>query len=87
MFTREELPIGSIIQIESGYTYRPEGWVGTGGQTSRPEPTTVSKIIVDEGWWGNYDTRAFNINKNGVSDLTGQTAQARLAFKIWIPKK
>ncbi|MBQ9729337.1 MAG: DUF4886 domain-containing protein, partial [Clostridia bacterium] len=88
MFTRQTLPVGSIIEIAAGYKYRPEGWVGTGVQSSRPENTTKNRIVVDEAWWGNYDRRAFNVSLVDGAALTDATAVAgaKAAFKIWLPK-
>ena len=88
MFTRAELPVGSIIEIDAGYQYRPEGWIGTESQpsASRPASTSVARIVIDEAWWGEFDTRAFNICKKPTADLTGATAAAKAAFRIWLPK-
>ena len=59
-FTREELPAGSIIEIASGWQYRPEGWTYTG---TRPGNVTTLRIVIDEDWWGSYTERAFNISQ------------------------
>jgi hypothetical protein len=85
MFTKAELPVGTVIEIDSGYKYRADGWVGTGVQSSRPEPTSTTRIVITEAWWGSYDTRAFNISNSSVTALT-DTAAAKAAFRIWLPK-
>ena len=87
-FDKSTLPVGSIIEIAEGYTYRPDGWINadpTPG-TLRPEKCTTYRIIVDDAWWGDFTTRAFNVSKIDNSSLEGVTAQAKAAFKIYIPK-
>jgi hypothetical protein len=62
-FTKDTLPVGSLIVLSEGYSYRPEGWLdGTPNTTaSRPANTSERVIEVTEAWWGNYTHRAFNI--------------------------
>jgi len=86
MFDRTTLPIGSVIEIDSGYQYRPDAWIGTGVQPTRPGLVTIYRIVVDEAWWGDYDTRAFNVSKIDTSSLVGIEDQAKAAFRIWLPK-
>ena len=72
--TREDLPIGSVIVVEAGWKYRPEGWVGDKLQSTREAETTRNIVEVTEDWWGNYTYRAFNISKTDNSALTDLTA-------------
>ncbi len=87
-FTREELPVGSIIEIEVGWQYRPEGWKYA---TSRPDNVTTLRIIVDEDWWGSYTERGFNISQlshtiNTHVEITFSTADvASYIFRIYVP--
>ena len=87
-FTREELPVGSIIEIAEGWQYRPEGWNYTG---SRPNNVTVTRIVIDEDWWGSYTERAFNISQvghttNSNKPITLTTDEvANTVFKIIVP--
>lgn len=87
-FTREELPVGSVILIESGWQYRPEAWKTDGVQasSSRPGNTSTSKVVVTAAWWGDYRYRAFNISKQGTPSLKGSEAAAAAALTIYIPK-
>lgn len=88
-FTREELPVGSIIEIAEGWRYRPEGWEYTG---TRPDNVSKVRIIIDEEWWGTYTERAFNISQ--VSHTTSNAAEITLSvdevantiFKIIVPE-
>ena len=88
-FTREELPVGSIIEIASGWQYRPEGWKFA---NSRPGNVTTQRIIIDEDWWGSYSERAFNVSKvthttNNHDEITLTSAEvASTIFKIIVPE-
>jgi len=90
-FDRATLPVGSIIELSSGYSYKPDGWIGTAITEAARRPhdcttTRVSRVIIDDAWWGNFSVRAFNVFKNGKPSLVDETDQAKAAFKIWIPK-
>ena len=60
-FTRETLPVGSIIILKQGesWQYRPDGW----GSTPRPGNVTTETVVVTEAWWGNFTNRVFNLSK------------------------
>ena len=87
-FTREELPVGSIIEITVGWQYRPEGW---NFAESRQDNVTTVRIIIDEDWWGSYTQRGFNISQIGHSTssnmpITLTTEEvANTVFKIYVP--
>ena len=89
-FTKDELPVGTIIEIADGWQYRPEGWIdGKGG--SRPGNTTESRIVVDDAWWGNWTERAFNISKvthstsnNQINTLSTDEIATQV-FRIYVP--
>ena len=67
-FTKNELPVGSLIVCQNGYQYRPEAWVDDTLQATRPDNVSVKYVEVTEAWWGNYKYRAFNISAtNGAS--------------------
>ena len=88
-FTREELPVGSIIEIASGWQYRPEGW---NYATKRPDNVTTLRIVIDEDWWGSYSERGFNISQVGHTTSSNKeitlTADelASTVFKIIVPE-
>ena len=88
-FTKAEIPVGSIIEIADGWTYRPEGWIDSKANSAdtRPAEVTTTRIVIDETWWGEWTMRAFNIRKTDNSDLTGLDSDVADAFKIYIPKK
>lgn len=85
-FTKEELPVGSIIEIKPGYQYRPEGWIDDNPQASRPGNITTQFIEIDEAWWGNYIYRAFNVSKTNGEIITGSIKEASEALSIYVPK-
>ena len=86
-FTKATLPVGSVIELASGWIYRPEGWKNDAKNTadSRPAEVSTAKITIDESWWGEWTTRAFNIRKADNSALTGLSEEVSAAFKIYVP--
>ena len=88
LFTKEDIPVGSVIVLADGWRYRPEAWKNAGAQSSRPGNVTSSMVVVSEAWWADYTNRAFNISKTDGSSLENLTADdINAAFKIYIPKK
>jgi hypothetical protein len=90
-FSKVTLPVGSIIQVASGWQYRPEGWEYD-SNLGRPVNVTTSDVTVTENWWANYSTRAFNISKtthyNGHNDVNTYSTDeiATLVFRILVPE-
>ncbi len=85
-FTRAEIPVGSIIEVDAGYQYRPEAWTDLDTATpSRPDVVSTAQVVVDEAWWGSYQYRAFNVSALNNPDLTGQQEAAVAAFRIYVP--
>lgn len=88
-FTREELPVGSLLVVDSGYQYRPDGWLSGSPRNSlrvRPAKTSKTYVIIDEHWWGNFETRAFNVSATGTNSIFN-AAEAASHFHIYIPKE
>ena len=86
IFTRAELPVGTVIEVDAGYQYRPEGWVDLNTKnTVRPDNVTTSRVVVDEAWWGNYNYRAFNLSKTNLSDVCTNFEESCTHFRIYIP--
>lgn len=87
VFSKAELPDGTLIVQRAGYGYRPEGWVVADQKnTSRPDNTNVQIVEVNDAWWGNFTLRGFNIFKTGVSDLSTIIDEVKESFGIFIPK-
>ena len=83
IFTKDELANGSIIRINSGYQYRPEGWIdlSTSNKT-RPDNVTENLVVVDDAWWGDFTYRAFNVAHNPTSAITKEEG---VNFRIYVP--
>ena len=90
IFTKSDIPAGSLIVLKSGFQYRPEGWVSLSTKNSgnRPGNVTSQLVEVDSAWWGSWNYRAFNVAKAGNPplDAAGQ-AELDSAFFIYVPKK
>ena len=87
IFTREELPVGSVILIKPGWQYRPEGWEADPSAHVRPGNVSAERVDVTEEWWGSYQTRAFNISKQPAESLEGQEEAAKDALKVYVPEE
>lgn len=86
-FSKSELPVGSIIIIEQGWQYRPDGWTTEDKNTGvRPGNVTTEVVEIDEAWWGNYIYRAFNVSSSSAPDLTDKVEEAGAKLKIYVPK-
>lgn len=86
LFMKEDLPTGTVIVIDEGYAYRPEGWktLATYNPTSRPSNTTENIVIVDDEWWGSFTYRAFNLSN--AKNNTPITEEEASHLHIYIPK-
>ena len=90
IFTKSDIPAGSLIVLKSGFQYRPEGWISLSTKNSssnRPGNVTSQLVEVDSAWWGSWNYRAFNVAKAGNPNLDA-AGQAELdeAFFIYVPK-
>ena len=87
LFTKEDIPVGSVIVIASGWQYRPEAWKNQKSYGQRPDNVTTERVTVTEKWWGEYTERAFNLSKKGLPALTGDLSEIDGVFTVYIPKK
>jgi len=81
VFSKAELPVGTLIVNNAGYNYRPEGWVNGAG-VARPATVTTEFVMVNDAWWGDWTERAFNIRVASL-DVTAEETEA--GFKIYVP--
>ena len=88
-FTKEELPVGSIIVIESGYRYRPDGWTSETEKYTgtRPGNVTTQFVEVTEEWWGEFTYRAFNVSLSTGAVIGDKAQDVIAAFNIYVPNK
>ena len=86
MLTEDSIPVGSIITIADNWRYRPEGWVNNAKNSSRADYVTNNTVFVNDAWWGDYTTKAFNITKNPTSFVNDMTADdISEIFQIYVP--
>ena len=90
MFTKSEIPEGSLLVLKSGFQYRPEGWTSLSSKnnsSTRPGNVSSQFVAVTSSWWGNWNYRAFNLAKLGNPglDAAGQ-AELDSCFFIFVPK-
>ena len=85
IFSKNDIPNGTIIRIDAGYKYRPEAWVKTSEKNAtRPGEVTQNAVVVDSEWWGSYNYRAFNVAK---ADASVNVTEADVkAFQVYVPK-
>ena len=97
-FTKETLPIGSVIVVSEGYVIRPDGWYN--GQKNDVSPNEIAGpivIVVDEKFWSSseitvggvnvvFNEWVFNIRKSDYSDISFMTEkELNEVFKIYLP--
>lgn len=89
LFTKDDLPIGSIIEIDEGYQYRPDGYLSINPPQpapTRPGNVTKKEVVVDENWWGDFEHRGFNIAvAGGKTDITDNWQDVASHFRIFVP--
>lgn len=88
IFDRTTLPVGSIIVLDAGFRYRPEGWTtlsSTNTSSNRPPLVSTQIVEITEAWWGNFNYRAFNLAyADGKTDVTAADAAH---LQIYVPNK
>ncbi len=83
IFTRSDIPIGSVIWVGEGYQYRPEGWTNLSAKTTaRPENVKKAVTVVDGDWWGSFQHRAFNLSAITTKNMT-EADNANL--RVYVP--
>ena len=84
LFTVETMPIGSVINILSGYQYRLEGWqtLGVANALERRGNSTAG-MIVDEALYEQYTYIAFNLSKTSGAHPSQNDFDC---FRIYVPK-
>lgn len=89
IFTREEIPAGSVIVVSTYCQYRPDAWISLDEKnTARPGNVTASLTVVNDAWWGSFNYRGFNIAAQGNPPMPyGELAALGNKFAIYVPKK
>lgn len=87
MFTKDDLPVGSIIVVEPGYQYRADAWKSLKAQSTRPGFVNTKYTFVTEAWWDGYEYRAFNLSNTSVNlDVTDIADEVASKLSIYVPK-
>lgn len=86
-FSLEDIPVGSVLVLKSGYQYRPEKWTRLSAKTSnRPGTVTTQVVLVTDDWWSGSAYRAFNLSKAGNPHLTDAEMETlRSCLTIFVP--
>lgn len=87
-YTKEELPVGTIITIAEGYQYRVNFWLSLEGGFAgnvRSANITTPKIIVDEAWWGTQNYVSFNVSRIGTPNIASEVEWVSNQFHVWVP--
>ena len=89
-FTRDTLPVGSLVVIPESFGYRPEAWANEGIQSERPSEQYNKVLEITEDFWSGYQYRAFNIFKCGKTPLSEQYVNEQYdeifdGFHIFVP--
>jgi hypothetical protein len=89
VFSKADLPEGTVIVVLNGYQYRPEGWQTNNANNTSGRPDNVlgsekTVTVVDSAWWSNFNYRGFNVAKQGNS--VDVSADDYAVFAIYVPK-
>ena len=83
-FTKEDLPVGTVIIVDTGYYYRPDAWKNSSTlTTSRPGTVSSAFTVVSDSWWGDFTLRGFNLSR---SDGAKMTESDSTHIRIYVPK-
>lgn len=91
IFTRNELPNGTLIRNDGVYKYRPDAWVDIESRNTYGRPANVTEsglVEIDDAWWVStsdstvsYKYRAFNIYGSNATITEAEAAN----FRIYVP--
>ena len=85
---KTDLPIGSIIIVDKGFQYRPEGWESESYKSTSAtrEPNVLASVVtVDKAWWKNYEFRGFNLSPEGTR--VREVLESDIGhLRIYVPK-
>lgn len=98
IYTRADLPNGTLLVQVANHHYRPEGWADLNVKAgSRPADVTESVVKIDDAWWGSYNYRGFNLSiysgstrqelASSVNATSTRCQEVRDGFGIFVPKK
>ena len=85
LLTKEDLPNGTVIIVDEGYQYRPEGWVNetTKNASDRPANVIATCVVITDEWWGKWTIRAFNLSAIAARKMLLEDVEH---LRIYVPK-
>lgn len=86
IFTKAEIPEGSLIICDLGWQYRPELWVSLSTKAStRPAVTSAAITVLNADFWGENRYLAWNISSNPKTSISEFYAAAASHVRIYVP--
>lgn len=98
IFTKDELPNGTIIMTSNSWYYRPEGWVDgmlrnetSTNPAKRPGEVKTKTVVIDDSWWidsskkATFTSRAFNVTKGSEIAENVTAGDIYDYFMIYVP--
>ena len=95
IFSKSDIPNGSLIVVAKGYRYIPDAWVDLDitnkGRNRRPQAVVAkdkdSIITVDDAWWSEFTYRGFDIAKADLESIPTPLEQYNFGevFAIYTP--
>ena len=86
LFSKNDLPIGSVIRIDEGYQFRPDSFVALGTSPASRRDNCTQGVIVDAEWWGEYNYVGFNVSQKGAPETFIASMETGTHFVIYVPK-
>ncbi|MBE6928576.1 MAG: DUF4886 domain-containing protein, partial [Ruminococcaceae bacterium] len=86
-YTKDTLPNGSIIYIDSAWEWRSDCWNGNAKWTGdRPHMNDEKYVRISDAFWRGITKRAFNVTRDDATLISNFTdAQLRDVFRIYLP--
>lgn len=85
LITKAEMPVGSVIRVDTDYQYRPERFVELEkAPAKRGDNITKGCTVVDASWWGTHNYVGFNVAFEGTAGVVSMETGEH--FAIYVPK-
>ena len=81
IFTKESLPVGSLVHIADGHSYRLEGWQSlTAVNALNRLDKSTANMTITQSIYNDYKYIAFNVGTSGTA-----TSADAMVFRIYVP--
>lgn len=84
--SKEDLPLGSVVEIEPGYVVRIIYFSKTGETYKvehRSDEIGAPQILLDDDMWGSYDYIGFNISQAGRPNISSRVDEVASKVKLF----